>query len=76
MNSSKSAKSITKLLNEKTNPAKTSKLDRTGKNFGKYIMNKELTFRIENEHIQIIKDSQNKKKIGKSYECEVYRKPT
>ena len=36
-------------------------------------MNKELTFRIENEYIEIIKDSQNKKKIGKSYECEVYK---
>lgn len=46
MNNSKSAKSITKLLNEKTNPAKTSKLDRTGENFGKCILNKELTFRI------------------------------
>lgn len=63
MNNSKSAKSITKLLNEKTKSCKNFKnLDRTGENFGKCIMNKELTFRIENEHIQIIKDSQNKKK--------------
>lgn len=65
------------------NSCKTSNLDRTGENFGKYIISKGLTFRIDSEHIRIIKDTWNKKNLsnftnvqftGRSHDKSVYGK--